>query len=94
MPYFQTCSSALGVFLNMLNILSKVFIKQGNLLFTAWFEFYFFVLLGMMICKNKFETKERIIQTKDKGDPLHISSQYTRSLLWNKKRSNSELVFH
>ena len=59
----------------------------------AWFEFYFSVLLGMMICNNKFETKENIIQTKDKGDPLHISFQYTRSLLWNKKkRSNSEFI--
>ena len=44
-PYFQTCSSALGVFLNMLHILSIVFIKQGNL-FTAhdggimlWFNY-------------------------------------------------------
>ena len=52
----------------------------------AWFEFYFSVLLGMMICNNKFETKENIIQTKDKGYPLHISFQYMRSLLWNKKK--------
>lgn len=33
-PYFQTFSSTLGVFLNMLHILSIVFIKQGHL-FTA-----------------------------------------------------------
>ena len=52
----------------------------------AWFEFYFSVLLGMMICNNKFETKENIIQTKDKGYPLHISFQYMQSLLWNKKK--------
>ena len=52
----------------------------------AWFEFYLSVLLGMMICNNKFETKENIIQTKDKGYPLHISFQYTRSLLRNKKK--------
>ena len=49
-------------------------------------EFYFSVLLGMMICNNKFETKENIIQTKDKGYPLYISFQYMRSLLWNKKK--------
>ena len=41
----------------------------------AWFEFYFSVLLGMMICNNKFETKENIIQTKDKGYPLHMEQK-------------------
>lgn len=60
----------------------------------AWFEFYFSVLLGIMICNNKFETKENIIQTKDKGDPLHISFQYMRSEVYygTKKSSNLEFI--
>ena len=53
----------------------------------AWFEFYFSVLLGMMICNNKFETKENIIQTKDKGYPLHnyIFPIYAKFIMEQKK---------
>jgi len=37
--------------------------------FYAWFEFYFSLLLGMLMCDDEFERKENKIQTKDKGDP-------------------------
>ena len=36
--------------------------------FYAWFEFYFSLLLGMLMCDNEVERKKKN-QTKDKGDP-------------------------
>ena len=39
-----------------------------------WFEFYFLLLLCMVTYDNKFETKEKTIQSKDKTEPQHIQS--------------------
>ena len=44
--------------------------------FYPWFNFYFPLFLGMVICDNEFETKENKIQTKDKIEPQHIHYEF------------------
>ena len=37
--------------------------------FYPWFNFYFLLFLGMVVCDNEFETKENKNSTKDKIEP-------------------------
>ena len=38
--------------------------------FILGFNFYFLLVLGMVMYDNQFETKENIIKTKDKIGPI------------------------
>ena len=40
--------------------------------FYFWFNFYFLLFLGMVMCDNECKTKENKNYTKDKIEPQHI----------------------